>query len=237
MFPGEGPTGHCQSFSFALNQIAEKDGHADVATMICVELLPPTPSSVRVSRRLLLRYSCRARLAVTSPRIFAQFGIDNLRKAAQLVADHLKGLCRIAVPQADNVARLGQAHTRIFRRARLNYIASYPKRGPWIKIKCNAGRDQWRYFCVWSALEESACRPKRSQSPRPKPAQPNPSASRLSINMAIPGKGSLRRWAPVIQTSSPRVKLGSPSRETAPKSTSSQRWLLLLVLLAELAGH
>jgi len=105
VFPGERASGHCQSFSFALNQIAEKTGirvsphDLRRSYITCAKLCPGVPS---LAVKLLASHTVGQ--DVTDG--YAQLGIDNLRRAAQQVADYLKALCEVEVPQAENVARL-----------------------------------------------------------------------------------------------------------------------------------
>ena len=104
VFPGDGKSGHCESFTYALRQIAESTG-IGVSPHDLRRTFATVAESAEISPlalKLLVAHSSGK--DVTSG--YTIMSPADLRKAAQRVADRLKELCGIA-STAEGVARIG----------------------------------------------------------------------------------------------------------------------------------
>jgi integrase len=104
VFPGDGKTGHCQSFTLALRQIGAATG-IEVSPHDLRRTFATVAQATEISPlalKLLVAHSAGG--DVTSGYTFMTQA--QLREAAQKVCDRLKELCGIAAPEGENVARL-----------------------------------------------------------------------------------------------------------------------------------
>jgi integrase len=104
VFPGDGKKGYCQSFSFALRQIQDATGiqispHDLRRTFLTTATICGLPE-----------YLKKSLVAHTTSDVtdgYISLGHEDLRRAAQVVADKISSLCGIAAPQAENLTRIG----------------------------------------------------------------------------------------------------------------------------------
>lgn len=105
VFPGYGKSGHCESFTYALRQIAAAGG-VSVSPHDIRRTFASVAESAEISPlalKLLVAHS-------TGNDVTAGYQIMSparLRGSAQKVADRLKELCGIVPPEGMNVARVG----------------------------------------------------------------------------------------------------------------------------------
>jgi len=104
VFPGYGKSGHCESFQYALSQMGKATGielsphdlRRTYASLAATCEIPP------IALKMLIAHS-------TGTDVTAGYTIlsqEQLRQAAQRVADRMKQLCGIGAPPGDNVRRL-----------------------------------------------------------------------------------------------------------------------------------
>jgi integrase len=105
VFFGYGASGHCESFTYALSQIGATIGvkisphdlRRTFASIAATCTIPP------VALKMLISHSTGS--DVTSGYIILT--VEQLREAAQVVADRIKELCRIEMPTGENVRQFG----------------------------------------------------------------------------------------------------------------------------------
>ena len=103
VFPGHGKSGHCESFSYALSQIAQMTGitvspHDLRRTYASVAATCPIPP---IALKLLIAHSTGGDVTAG----YTIFTTEQLRQSAQIVADRLKEHCGVAIPTGENVAQ------------------------------------------------------------------------------------------------------------------------------------
>ena len=105
VFPGFGRSGHCESFTYALLQIAEatsiKVSPHDLRRTFITNAGLCSISSV--ARKMLVAHSTNN--DVTEG--YDILSMDDLRHAAQMVADRFKVRCQITAPTGENVRAFG----------------------------------------------------------------------------------------------------------------------------------
>jgi hypothetical protein len=105
VFPGYGKSGHCESFTYALNQITKVTGiqvspHDLRRTFLnVVEHAEVSP----LAHKLLVAHSTGNDVTAG----YKQLSLSDLRTAVQKVADRFKLLCGIDTPTGDNIRQFG----------------------------------------------------------------------------------------------------------------------------------
>ena len=107
VFPGYGKSAYCQSFGYALGQISKSTGitvspHDLRRTYASIAASCPIPP---IALKMLIAHSTGS--DVTSG--YIQLSTEQLREAAQAVADRFKVLCQIETPTGENVAQFSLA--------------------------------------------------------------------------------------------------------------------------------